>query len=404
MFLPLRDDNPVNRIGFQFVTVGLIAACTVVWVVQWLGGDQFDAELVFRLGMIPVTVLGELRREPDMVTITPWLTIVTSMFLHGGFMHLFGNMLYLWISGTTSKTRWATGASRSSICSAERWQPSPTPQSSQPRKSPPSARAVRSPACSAPTSCFIRSEGSGFWSSSCRSASPPGAYSALDRLPSLQRAGRRPGRRWGRLVCSHRRLRCRRAAGGAAAQARRAAVRPRLRAAPEADALPAAARGREPWNGTLGGAARRFRCGSRSRRRRALAGAAPQPAQRRRCAGKPQRPVGATASRPLGAAGVGDECRKKERLLRRPHPRRACIRALARRARSRGARPAPQRPRLPHPGTAGAGPPKTSKPRPAGRLSAVPLTGRERARLCVPPSQSDTPVIALSDLVFVIES
>ena len=99
MFLPLRDDNPLHRIGFQFVTLALIAACTVVWAVQAIGGDQFDAELVFRLGMIPVTVLGELRREPDMVAVTPWLTIVTSMFLHGGFMHLFGNMLYLWIFG-----------------------------------------------------------------------------------------------------------------------------------------------------------------------------------------------------------------------------------------------------------------------------------------------------------------
>ena len=99
MFLPLRDDNPLHRIGFQFVTLALIAACTIVWAVQAIGGDQFDAELVFRLGMIPVTVLGELRREPDMVAVTPWLTIVTSMFLHGGFMHLFGNMLYLWIFG-----------------------------------------------------------------------------------------------------------------------------------------------------------------------------------------------------------------------------------------------------------------------------------------------------------------
>ena len=99
MFLPLRDDNPLHRIGFQFVTVALIAACTIVWIVQAIGGDQFDSELIFRLGMIPVTVLGELRREPDMVIVTPWLTIVTSMFLHGGFWHLFGNMMYLWIFG-----------------------------------------------------------------------------------------------------------------------------------------------------------------------------------------------------------------------------------------------------------------------------------------------------------------
>ena len=99
MFLPLKDDNPLHRIGFQFVTVALIAACTLVWIVQAVGGDRFDAELVFRLGMIPVTVLGELRREPDMITVAPWLTIFSSMFLHGGFWHLFGNMIYLWIFG-----------------------------------------------------------------------------------------------------------------------------------------------------------------------------------------------------------------------------------------------------------------------------------------------------------------
>ena len=99
MFLPLKDDNPLNRIGFQFVTVGLLGACILVWIVQAVGGDHFDAELIFRLGMIPVTILGELRREPDMVTVTPWLTIATSMFLHGGFWHLFGNMIYLWIFG-----------------------------------------------------------------------------------------------------------------------------------------------------------------------------------------------------------------------------------------------------------------------------------------------------------------
>ena len=99
MFLPLKDDNPLHRIGFQFVTVGLLAACVLVWLIQTIGGDRFDAELIFRLGMIPVTVIGDMQREPAMATVPPWLTIVTSMFLHGGFWHLLGNMLYLWIFG-----------------------------------------------------------------------------------------------------------------------------------------------------------------------------------------------------------------------------------------------------------------------------------------------------------------
>ena len=99
MFFPLKDDNPTHRIGFQYVTVAVLAACVLVWLIQLLGGNEFDNELMFRLGMIPVTILGEMHREPDLITVPPWLTLFTSMFLHGGFMHLLGNMLYLWIFG-----------------------------------------------------------------------------------------------------------------------------------------------------------------------------------------------------------------------------------------------------------------------------------------------------------------
>ncbi len=99
MFIPIRDDNPLRRILFHYVTTGLVAACVLVWIVQAIGGESFDAELIFRLGLIPVTVLGDLQREPAMVTVPPWLTIFTSMFLHGGFWHLFGNMLFLWVFG-----------------------------------------------------------------------------------------------------------------------------------------------------------------------------------------------------------------------------------------------------------------------------------------------------------------
>ena len=242
MFLPLRDDNPLHRIGFQFVTVAMIAACAVVWAVQAIGGDQFDAELVFRLGMIPVTVLGELRREPDMVAVTPWLTIVTSMFLHGGFWHLFGNMLYLWIFGDNVED--AMGHWRFAIfyllCGAVAGL----------------THAAVEPASQIPTigasgavsgvlgAYFLLHPKRGVWILVFFMPMPLprlGRARALDRLPGLQRADRRPGRRRGRVVRPHRRLRSRCVAGAADAEARRAPLRPWSPTLTEADALPSAA-------------------------------------------------------------------------------------------------------------------------------------------------------------------
>ena len=242
MFLPLRDDNPLHRIGFQFVTVALILACTVVWLVQWLGGDQFDAELVFRLGMIPVTVLGELRREPDMVTVTPWLTIVTSMFLHGGFWHLFGNMMYLWIFGDNVED--AMGHWRFALfyllCGAVA---ALTHAAVEPASQIPYHRRERRGLGRARRLLRVAPE-AGCLDSRVLHADPlPGLGCArrLDRLSGHQRAHRRPSGWRGRLVRPHRRLRCRRAAGGAAQEAGRATFRPGFRPRPQADALPATA-------------------------------------------------------------------------------------------------------------------------------------------------------------------
>ncbi len=54
---------------------------------------------MYVLGTIPVVISGQKSLPPDIALIPSWATGITSMFLHGGWMHLIGNMFYLWIFG-----------------------------------------------------------------------------------------------------------------------------------------------------------------------------------------------------------------------------------------------------------------------------------------------------------------
>ncbi|MDH5471639.1 MAG: rhomboid family intramembrane serine protease [Gammaproteobacteria bacterium] len=60
---------------------------------------KYAQNAVFALGMIPAVVFNIKQLSPDLVTVPALATFFTSMFLHGGWMHLIGNMLYLWIFG-----------------------------------------------------------------------------------------------------------------------------------------------------------------------------------------------------------------------------------------------------------------------------------------------------------------
>ncbi len=82
--IPLKDDNP--RLRPPVFTVGLIVLNLVAFYYEKKFGLN---NVVFQLGVIPANIIE--RRELH--------TLVTSMFLHGGFLHLGGNMLYLWIFG-----------------------------------------------------------------------------------------------------------------------------------------------------------------------------------------------------------------------------------------------------------------------------------------------------------------
>ncbi len=95
--IPLHDDNP-TRIR-PLVTVALIVLCVLAFLWQISLGDVDQRRLVAGLGLIPVVLLGQAELPPMLELVPAELTVVTSMFLHGGWMHLIGNMLYLWIFG-----------------------------------------------------------------------------------------------------------------------------------------------------------------------------------------------------------------------------------------------------------------------------------------------------------------
>ncbi len=99
MFLPLKDRNPLRTIPFQFVTATLIGLCVAIFLWQLSLARGEDVAAIYGLGMIPAVLTGERELAPELVRVPAELTLVTAMFLHAGWWHLVGNMLYLWVFG-----------------------------------------------------------------------------------------------------------------------------------------------------------------------------------------------------------------------------------------------------------------------------------------------------------------
>jgi membrane associated rhomboid family serine protease len=92
--IPLYSDVPLRRA--PIVNYWLIGLCVGAFLWQ-LGYNQH--RLLYGYGMIPAVLFGRVHLAAYLHVVPAWATLFTSMFLHGGWFHLIGNMLFLWIFG-----------------------------------------------------------------------------------------------------------------------------------------------------------------------------------------------------------------------------------------------------------------------------------------------------------------
>lgn len=96
MLLPLKDENPTS--SFPLVTLGLILTNGFIFFHQITLDFAQSQHFIFRWGAIPYQIThGVVVYVAPLIPLP--LTLFSSMFLHGGFLHILGNMLYLWIFG-----------------------------------------------------------------------------------------------------------------------------------------------------------------------------------------------------------------------------------------------------------------------------------------------------------------
>ncbi len=95
---PYKDDNPTQT--FPFVTIGIITIniLAYLWEILSPAGEKY---IIYNYGAIPSGLLSLEKTQ----ALHPMATVFSSMFLHGGLLHIAGNMLYLWIFGNNIEDR-----------------------------------------------------------------------------------------------------------------------------------------------------------------------------------------------------------------------------------------------------------------------------------------------------------
>jgi len=98
---PLRDENPTSRVTWMtwlLLAANIVAFGYEAWLLYGVGGTAFETFVVAN-SFVPARFLASPFSPRE------WITVLTAMFLHAGWLHVGGNMLYLWIFGNNVEDR-----------------------------------------------------------------------------------------------------------------------------------------------------------------------------------------------------------------------------------------------------------------------------------------------------------
>ena len=91
--IPIHDDNPTDKP--TFVTWALIAICVLIFIIQFSAAPPITQQITYSFGLIPAVLNNFASLPGEVHRVSAEMTLLTSMFLHGGFMHLAGKHVVL---------------------------------------------------------------------------------------------------------------------------------------------------------------------------------------------------------------------------------------------------------------------------------------------------------------------
>ena len=96
-FFPFADENPTTK--KPIVSWSIIFICSLIFLNYIFEQEYIKEQIFLSFGMIPAILFGHSELSSSLKVVPGYISIITSMFLHGGWMHLIGNMTYLYIFG-----------------------------------------------------------------------------------------------------------------------------------------------------------------------------------------------------------------------------------------------------------------------------------------------------------------